>query len=126
MERQPLIMKDPILLAGSAHTAVVNVPVSPSGMACTAELFLSLDNGKTKAATSGAVSFTQTQDGYLQNISKALNRMSDSGGYKWIIDDSVVKVWAIKGEPEPPDAHRPIGSGISVPVPVPAPLPNSR
>ena len=67
MGRQPLIMKDPILLAGSAHTAIVNVPVSPSGMACTAELFLSADGEKTKATTSGAIPFTST--GILQSIS---------------------------------------------------------
>jgi len=80
MERQPLIMKDPILLAGSAHTAVVNVPVSPSGMACTAELFLSLDNGKTKAATSGAVSFTAT--GAVQSIALPI-AMPSAGGFSY-------------------------------------------
>jgi flagellin len=41
---------------------------------------LDAQSKRTDAASnnvSGAVSFTQTQDGYLQNISKALNRMSE-------------------------------------------------
>jgi hypothetical protein len=50
-------MKDPLFAAGSMHTATANIPVSPAGLACTAELFLSL-NGTTRAATSGELSFT--------------------------------------------------------------------
>jgi len=53
-------MKDPMLLPGSVHTATVAVPVSPAGLNCTIELFLSLDGGQTKVASSGAQAFTST------------------------------------------------------------------
>jgi hypothetical protein len=49
-------MADPVFTANSVHSAAASIPVSPSGLACTAELYLST-NGTTKNATSGPVSF---------------------------------------------------------------------
>jgi len=61
-----LKMDDPTFVVGSAHTASVSVPVSPGGLDCMAELFLSSDGGQTKAATSGLVPFTSM--GQAQSI----------------------------------------------------------
>ena len=58
MKRQTMQMLDPVFAAGSIHIANANIPVSPAGLACTAELWLSKDGGATKAATSGKVAFT--------------------------------------------------------------------
>ena len=79
MSRKPLFMLDPVFMAGSTHTATAALTVSPSGIACTAELFLSRDGGATKAATSGPKSFTST--GSAQNI--ALPVTMPVGGYDY-------------------------------------------
>ena len=73
-------MEDPVLGAGSTHTATVSIPVSPSGLACTAELFLSL-NGTTKAATSGQIAFTST--GVSQPISLPVTMPSPASGQSY-------------------------------------------
>jgi len=82
---QVLMIEDPAFAPGSTHTATVSVPVSPAGMSCTAELWLSAD-GVTKAASSGAVPFTST--GAQQSISLVITMpaMSPSGGYAVYID----------------------------------------
>lgn len=69
---------DPLLAAGSAHTATISIPVTPSGMSCTAELFLSLDNGVTKAVTSGPIAFTST--GTAQSIPLPITMPSPTTG----------------------------------------------
>jgi hypothetical protein len=59
-ESRPMNMEDPVLGAGTAKTATASIPVTPAGIACTAELYLSLDNGVTKAVTSSQIAFTST------------------------------------------------------------------
>lgn len=54
-----------IFAAGSAHTGTVPLTVSPSGLSCTAELFVG-PNATTKTATSGPIAFTST--GASQNV----------------------------------------------------------
>jgi len=83
MERQPMTMEDPILMASSVHSATASLTVTPSGMACTAELFLSL-NGTTKAATSGHVSFTSS--GGQQSITLSVTMPSVGGSYGVYLD----------------------------------------
>jgi len=65
--RQKVQMQDPIFGSGEARTAKAPIAVSPAGVACRAELWLSSDGGVTKAATSGLVAFTST--GAQQNVS---------------------------------------------------------
>lgn len=57
---------DPIFGAGSAHTYTAPITVSPSGIACEAELYLGPDEA-TKSATSGLIAFTST--GLAKSIS---------------------------------------------------------
>jgi len=68
MEWKPFAMKDPLFLPGSAHTAMATLPVSPAGLNCTIELFLSLDGGQTKIATSGPQAFTSTEEGVAVSL----------------------------------------------------------
>lgn len=58
-KRIRLEMADPILGPGEARTAVAPITVSPSGLSCSAELFLGPDEA-TKSATSGIIAFTST------------------------------------------------------------------
>lgn len=58
-ERISVDMPDPIMLPGTTQTAVAPITVSPSGLSCSAELFLG-PNDATKVATSGKKSFTST------------------------------------------------------------------
>ena len=85
LDRIPMEMEDPVLAAGSAHTATATFPVTPSGLACTAELFLSLD-GTTKIATSGPIAFTST--GTAQTVSLSVTIPSSSSGqsYRVLLD----------------------------------------
>jgi hypothetical protein len=69
VELKVMEMNDPVFAASSAHAAAVSFPVSPSGLACTIELFLSLDS-IVKAATSGQVAFTST--GVNQSVSLSI------------------------------------------------------
>ncbi|GAH94749.1 unnamed protein product [marine sediment metagenome] len=52
-------MADPIFPPGETRTAKATFPVKPEGLACTAELWLTL-NGTTKDATSGEIPFVST------------------------------------------------------------------
>lgn len=58
-ERISVDMLDPVMAPGVSRTAVAPITVSPSGLACEAELFLG-PNDATKVATSGKKSFTST------------------------------------------------------------------
>jgi|GEM_PF-3291360 len=58
-ERLSVEMLDPVIPPGVSRTAVAPITVSPSGLACEAELFLG-PNDATKSATSGKKSFTST------------------------------------------------------------------
>lgn len=73
----------PTFSPGAAKVATLSVPVSPSGLSCTAELFLTKD-GVTKVATSGPVSFTST--GAAQNISLSITMPSVNDTYMVYID----------------------------------------
>ena len=79
MERLKMKMEDPIFAPGESRTAIATFPVSPAGLACSAELWLSKD-GVTKDATSGAVAFTST--GVAQSISCPIPAMP-AGGYAY-------------------------------------------
>jgi hypothetical protein len=91
-------MEDPVFAAGSAHTATASIPVSPAGLACTAELFLSL-NGTTKAATSGQIAFTST--GAAQPISLTITMPSPPAGQSYgvylVIDFGTTQIGAYQG-----------------------------
>jgi len=62
MKWKPFEIRDPLFLPGSAHTAIARLPVSPAGLNCTIELFLSLDGGQTKVTTSGPQTFTSGEE----------------------------------------------------------------
>lgn len=93
-----MLMEDPVFAAGSSHTATVSIPVSPSGLACTAELFLSL-NGTTKAATSGQIAFMST--GAAQSISLPITMPSPPAGQSYgvylVIDSGATTIGAYQG-----------------------------
>jgi hypothetical protein len=104
----------PTFNPGSSHTGTVQLTVTPSGLLCPAELFLSSDGGVTKAATSGQISFTST--GSLQSISLPITVPSVAGTYSVFLNvlnvlyqspDNVV----ISSAPSP------------VPYPIPGSLP---
>lgn len=62
----------------SSGSRIVNPADDAAGMAVAARLDAQVQRlGAAKSNVGNAVSFTQTQDGYLQKISKALNRMSE-------------------------------------------------
>lgn len=65
MKRIKVQMVDPIMAPGSARTAVASITMSPSGLACSAELYLGPAPG-SKTATSGLKSFTST--GAVQSV----------------------------------------------------------
>jgi hypothetical protein len=70
-------------VAGASKTPKAPIKVEPSGMSCSAELWLSTD-AATKAATSGKVSFTST--GALQNVSLPVTLPTAGGTYKVYLD----------------------------------------
>lgn len=74
---------DPTFAPSSSHTATINLPVTPSGLACTMEIYLTLD-GTTKAATTGQVAFTST--GASQPVSGSIIMPSTAGTYMVFID----------------------------------------
>lgn len=78
MERRKMIMADPVLREAVQYTATATFPVSPAGLACEAELWLSKD-GVTKDATSGLRSFTST--GAPQAVSLPVTM--PAGGYEY-------------------------------------------
>lgn len=79
MKRLKMEMLDPLFGAGSTHTATAKLTIAPSGLACSAELWLSR-NGTTKDATSGKIPFVST--GASQNISCPVT-MPSEGGYAY-------------------------------------------
>jgi len=72
-------MVDPVFTPGAAKTANAPITVSPSGLACTAELYLG-PNPATKVATSGSKAFTST--GGAQTISFPIT-MPTAGGVSY-------------------------------------------
>jgi hypothetical protein len=83
MNRQMLATIDPTFAPGGVHAATVVLPVSPAGMSCTAELWLSVD-GVTKAATSGAIAFTST--GSNQSIGMSVTMPATVNSYIVYLD----------------------------------------
>jgi len=77
-------MRDPIMAKGSEHGAVAPITVKPSGLSCEAELYLTADEGVTKGATSGPVTFTSI--GAAQSISFPITMPSVWGDYEVYID----------------------------------------
>lgn len=84
MERQIALMDDPLFAAGSTRMATLSIPISPAGIACTLELFLSRDGGATKAASTGLVAFTSGQ-----NVNVSL-QMPAEEGYSYAVYIDVV------------------------------------
>ncbi|MDZ4247556.1 MAG: hypothetical protein U1D67_10630 [Dehalococcoidia bacterium] len=68
----------PVFFQGQAKTAKARITVSPSGLSCSAELWLSKD-GTTKQATSGGKTFTST--GAPQDVSLPVTM--PSGGWQY-------------------------------------------
>lgn len=58
-QRISLAMLDPVMGPGVAAAAIAPITVSPSGLSCSAELFLGPDEA-TKVVTSGLIVFTST------------------------------------------------------------------
>jgi len=73
----------PKFLPGVSKTAIAPITVRPSGLSCSAELFLGPDD-KTKKATSGKVAFTSA--GAEQKVNLPLTMPLDEGGYHCYID----------------------------------------
>ena len=82
MERIKIQMLDPTFLAGDLKTATVTISVKPSGLNCTAELWLSKE-GVTKDATS-VKDFIST--GLDQGISLALTMPVGGYAYRVLLD----------------------------------------
>lgn len=76
MKRIAVQMDDPIFLPGVAKTATAPITISPSGLACQAELYLGISPA-TKVVTSGLVSFTST--GAQQTVSLPVTMPAVSG-----------------------------------------------
>lgn len=74
---------DPILAKGSAHAAVAPVTVTPSGLSCKGELWLTT-NGTTKNATSGLVNFTST--GVVQSVRFPVTMPAVAGEFMVYLD----------------------------------------
>ncbi len=75
-DRLSVDMEDPVMLPGVSRIAVVPITVSPSGLACEAELFLG-PNDTTKVASSGKNPFTST--GASQSVSLPVTMPSPGG-----------------------------------------------
>lgn len=78
-DRISVDMLDPVMGPGTARAAVAPITVSPSGLACEAELFLGPDEN-TKVATSGMRAFTST--GAPQSVSFPVT-MPSPGGFAY-------------------------------------------
>lgn len=83
MERQKMQMPDPILGTLITYTATGKFPVTPAGISCTAELWLSKD-GISKDATSGPRAFTST--GAVQSISFPVTMPAGGYNYRVFLD----------------------------------------
>lgn len=75
-ERISVAMLDPVMAPGVSRTAKAPITVSPSGLACEAELFLG-PNDTTKVATSGKKTFTST--GASQSVRLPVTMPTDGG-----------------------------------------------
>jgi len=84
VSRQPIEMEDPTFLPGSLHTAYARMTVSPTGISCTIELYLSLDGGITKKATTTPIVFTST--GAIQDVTLPLTMPAVYGNYGVFVD----------------------------------------
>jgi len=85
IKRLPMQMVDPVFVAGSTHTATATLVVSPAGISCAAELWLTKDGGVTKAATSNNVSFMTT--GATQSIALPVTIPPGAGfSYEVLLD----------------------------------------
>jgi hypothetical protein len=93
MGRIRIEMDDPVFAAGTSKTAKATLTVSPSGIACTAELWLTKD-GTTKNATSGAIAFTST--GASQQINLPVTM--PVGGYSYNVMLDIVAGGIIQGQ----------------------------
>lgn len=85
LDRAPMEMEDPVLSAGVAYAATATFPVTPAGLACSAELFLSLD-GTTKAATSGPAVFTSTGAAQAVTLQVTMPRPTAGQSYGVYLD----------------------------------------
>ena len=74
---------DPLLAKGSSHAAVAPITVSPAGLSCKGELWLTT-NGTTKNATSGMVSFTST--GAQQSVRFPVTMPTVAGEFSVYLD----------------------------------------
>lgn len=83
MERQSMSMADPILGSGLGYTAIGRFPITPEGIQCTAELWLSKD-GTSKNATSGTIVFTST--GQIQAINFPVTMPGGGFNYRVFLD----------------------------------------
>ncbi len=83
LERLEVDMLDPIMLPGSAHTAVAPITIIPSGIACSAELYLGPSPG-SKVVTSGSKSFTST--GAAQSVRFPVTMPTTGGTYHVYLD----------------------------------------
>lgn len=90
MKRQLLRMDDPVFVPGAAKTAIAPITVSPSGLACTAELFIG-PNDSTKVATSGLKPFSST--GGAQSVNFPITMPATGGvAYHVYLDVYVVGI----------------------------------
>ncbi len=83
LERIAVDMLDPVMAPGVSRTAVAPITVSPSGLACSAELFLG-PNDTTKVATSGLKTFTST--GASQSIRLPVTMPAGGAAYHVYLD----------------------------------------
>jgi hypothetical protein len=72
-----------VLIPGSAHGASLNITVVPAGLACTAEVFLTID-GTTKAVDT-TIAFTSTGAAQTLSIS-GISMPTVAGVYTVYID----------------------------------------
>lgn len=86
MGRLKMKMQDPIFAPGELQTAIATFPVSPAGLACSAELWLSKD-GVTKDATSGPIAFIST--GLDQSINCPVVMPAGGYAYQVLLDIAV-------------------------------------
>ncbi len=83
LERVAVDMLDPVMAPGVSRTAVAPIIVSPSGLGCSAELFLG-PNDATKVATSGKKSFTST--GASQSVRLPVTMPAGGAAYHVYLD----------------------------------------
>jgi len=86
-------MLDPLMGPGQAATGVAPITVSPSGLSCSAELFLGPDE-TTKVTTSGLVAFSST--GVAQSVRFPVTMPTPGGvAYHVYLDVYANGVWLV-------------------------------